>query len=113
MERPPKIQKRQLGEAHAALRKWASLWDRQLDEASAALRKWESLWGPLFGPAQRRQLHEAHAALRTWESLWKSLWVRAAGHRQPVDGLNEPPGRKTDDSEGRIRDLPNTSDPPE
>ena len=97
MERPPKIQKRQLGEAHAALRKWASLWDRQLDEASAALRKWESLWGPLFGPAQKRQLGEAHAALRKWASLWGSVWVSAAGHPQRADARKEPSGLKTDE----------------
>jgi len=93
MEWPSQIQKRQFDAAHAALRKWESMWNRQLDEASAALRKSESL-----GPLWNRQLDAASAALRKGESLWESLWVSAAGHRQLVDARTEPSGLKTDDS---------------
>ena len=130
MEWPSTIQQRQLDEAHAALRKWAALWDRQLGEAHAALRNWASLWGSLWvsaaGHRQPVDVREEAPGRKTYDSedgirdllntidpsLWGSLWVSAAGHRQPVDVREEAPGRKTADSEGGIRDLLNTIDPP-
>jgi len=131
MEWPSTIQQRQLDEAHAALRKWASLWDLQLGEAHAALRNWASLWGSLWVSAARHRQPvdvRTEAPGRTTDdsedgirdllntidpSPWGSLRVSAAGHRHLVDVRKEALGRKTDDSEDGIRDLLNTIDPPE